>query len=72
MKLNASQMSVLTLAASRYEISYFDAARGTAFANGRTLSALVERALLEKIEYPDGSKNWRITDLGRKAVTEAA
>lgn len=64
-KLNTAQRGVLSIAASKFEVNYYDI---TKCATGRTLSALVDRGLLDKHTYPDGSNAWRITDAGRAAV----
>ena len=69
-KLSATQSAVLSNAASTTFISFYAAAR--VGGNGKTLSALTERGLLQKIEYPDGSKEWRITDAGKAALWGAA
>lgn len=70
MKLNATQLAVLRMAASKTEIDYHAVARDTG-ANGRTLTALEVRALLVKHQYPDGSNVWRITNTGRTALEAA-
>jgi hypothetical protein len=68
-KLSEAQIALLRLALGRQFVSFHHAVQ--VGASGPTLAAAVRFGWMERIEYPDGSRDWTITDAGRAAITSA-
>lgn len=67
-KLTPPQGAALLAASRRAFIDFHSVMR--VGANGKTLAALCKLGLLEKVSYPDGSNDWKITDAGRERVSQ--